>query len=111
MRVVVNGSALVLDRFQTAEMIDAAGSTATIDEGCVWITMDGDTRDIVLGKGQSFTVAKNGKTLVHAEAPTRLHIAEGPPQRGWRPLWRKFRDALEHQAIAAIERKRPLSYY
>ncbi len=77
MKVLVNNSALMLERWDTVELIDAAGATAALDNGCVWITMDGDRRDIVLGAGQSWTVEKNGRTLVHAEAPTTLRIS-GP---------------------------------
>ena len=76
MNLVVNNSALLLDRWQTVELIDAAGATASLDKGCVWITMDGDRRDIVLGAGQSWTIERNGLTLLHAEAPSTLRISE-----------------------------------
>src|SRR5258706_2441712 len=92
MRVVVNSSALLLDRYQTVEMVDAAGATATLDQGCVWITMADDTRDIVLGPGQSFTIDHDGRTLVHAEAPTTLRIAEAPAHDRVRILWRRVRE-------------------
>jgi Protein of unknown function (DUF2917) len=76
MNLVVNNSALLLDRWQTVALIDAAGVTAALDKGCVWITMDGDRRDIVLSAGQSWTVERNGRTLLHAEAPSTLRITD-----------------------------------
>ena len=90
MNVRINNSALMLERWDTVELIDAAGATAALDEGCVWITMDGDRRDIVLGPGQSWTVERNGRTLVQAEAPTTLRIS-GPVANdeaisGWQRL-------------------------
>jgi hypothetical protein len=84
MNLVVNNSALLLDRWQTVELIDAAGATAALDKGCLWITMDGDRRDIVLAAGQSWTVERNGRTLLHAEAPSTLRITE-PMDRAQQP--------------------------
>jgi len=89
MKLLVNNSALLLNRWDTIELVDAAGATAALDQGCVWITMDGDRRDIVLCAGESWTVERNGRTLVQAEAPTTLRITgpvtdRGPAADGWR---------------------------
>src|SRR5437762_2059675 len=118
MRVVVNNSALLLDRWQTVELVDAAGTTATLDRGCVWITMAGDRRDIVLGAGQSFTVERNGKTLLHAEAPSTLRIATAPAHNALKALadlgtgvWKRTRDALDAWAIRSLEVPRETPYY
>ena len=111
MKLVVNNSALVLDRWQTVELVDAAGATAVVDKGCVWLTMESDRRDIVLGAGQSFKVAKNGKTLVHAEAPSTVRIVEGPARDTVKRLWRNAREAVERWAVREIERHRALPYY
>jgi hypothetical protein len=69
-------SALLLERWQTVELRDARGARARVERGCVWVTMNGAVRDVVLGPGQVFTVDRNGPTLLHAEAPTALHIAD-----------------------------------
>jgi len=74
MNLVVHDSALLLERSQTVELIDAAGATARLDQGCVWITMDGDCRDIVLCAGDSWVVERNGRTLLHADSPATLRI-------------------------------------
>jgi len=87
MNLVVNNSALLLERWDTVELIDAAGATAALDKGCLWITMDGDRRDIVLGAGQSWTVERNGRTLLHAEAPSTLRITEAVADRAQHPEW------------------------
>jgi len=114
MRLVVNNSALLLDRWQTVELLDAAGTTATLDRGCVWITMAGDRRDIVLGSGQSFTVDRNGKTLLHAEIPSTVRIATEPkrqPFAALRVLWSRARAASEKWAVREIDRPQALRYY
>ena len=118
MKVVVNKSALLLDRWQTLELDDAAGATAVVDQGVVWITMENDRRDIVLGAGQSFEVAKNGKTLLHAETPSTLHIVEAAPRGALRSLRELARRAGEgvaavadRWAVNALERRRVAPYY
>lgn len=45
---------------------DAAGRTVTCCAGTVWITQEGDARDIVLQAGQSFTLDRPGLTLISA---------------------------------------------
>ena len=47
--------------------------------------MDGDIRDLVLGAGQSWTVERNGRTLLHAGAPSTLRITEPAVDRVQRP--------------------------
>jgi hypothetical protein len=77
--VLSRQSALLLERWQTVELVDARGATARVERGCVWVTMNGAVRDIVVGPGQSFTVDRNGRTLLHAEAPTALLIEDPAP--------------------------------
>lgn len=98
MNVVINQSALVLDRAQSITLVDAAGATATVERGCVWITMDGDRRDVVLNAGDRWTVERNGITLVSAEAPTLVRITAAPRRRSagrrlidWLTAWERTR--------------------
>jgi hypothetical protein len=111
MKLVINNSALVLDRWETVELVDAAGATATIDQGCVWLTMEKDRRDIVLGSGQSFKVAKNGRTLLHAEAPTTLRIAGRPARHVVSDVLRRVRATIDGWAVRSLETRHPVPYY
>lgn len=43
-------------------------------EGSVWLTLDGDPRDVFLHPGDDFVVDRGGATLLHALAPTRLEV-------------------------------------
>jgi hypothetical protein len=45
---------------------DASGCTITCCAGMVWITREGDSRDIFLAAGQSFTIDGPGLALIHA---------------------------------------------
>ena len=104
MQLVDNNSALLLERWDTVELIDAAGATAALDKGCVWITMDGDRRDIMLGAGESWTVERNGRTLVQAEAPSTLRIAEPAAEQDRTPAWARAVAAVGGWATRALRR-------
>ncbi|MEP6702440.1 MAG: DUF2917 domain-containing protein [Betaproteobacteria bacterium] len=111
MNLILNQSTLLLDRWQTVELVDAAGSTATIDSGCVWVTMDGDRRDIVLGPGQAFKVERNGKTLVHAESPASLRITDGPATNRSGMFLHRLAAAIDRWAIRSMAQRTAYPYY
>jgi hypothetical protein len=78
----------------------SAGDRIDCLDGSVWITQEGDPRDIVLGASQSFTLDRAGTTIVEAlregvvalrpAVPPALTIAADPESRasraGRRPL-------------------------
>ncbi|MEO5699368.1 MAG: DUF2917 domain-containing protein [Casimicrobiaceae bacterium] len=99
MNIRMNGPTLMLDRWQTIELIDAAGIVAAVKTGCLWITMENDPRDIVLEPGDTWVLDRNGLTLVHAEVPSAVALSEqvsrqrGPMGRlhaAWRALLRRW---------------------
>lgn len=45
-------------------------------EGCVWITQDGDVRDVVIAGGQSFCPDRSQRTLIHAFEPSRVRVVQ-----------------------------------
>ena len=45
----------------------ARGTTLRVTRGTVWITLENDTRDVVLKAGDAFTVDRGGLTLVEAQ--------------------------------------------
>jgi len=69
---------------------DVRGARLRLVEGSLWLTLDRDTRDIVLEPGDSFLVDRDGVTLLHALAPTRLQVDSAAdatrllPWSGWR---------------------------
>ena len=101
MNLVVNNSALLLDRGQTIELIDGAGATAALDIGCLWITMDGDQRDIVLEPGATWMVERNGRTLLRAEAASTVRISEPRARDSGHLSWDGARQAF----AAWVEKK------
>jgi hypothetical protein len=67
----------------------ASGSTMVLCEpfgrrvecldGCVWITLDGDPRDIVVEAGQTFTADRNQRALIHALEASLVRVNRPAP--------------------------------
>ena len=60
------------------EVTDAAGVQITCRQGSLWLTLDGDARDIVIDTGESFTATEHRRALIYALAPSDLSVAMGP---------------------------------
>jgi len=68
---------------QVVELDDAHGTQLRITRGSLWVTMERDVRDIVLGPGESFVIDRNGVTLAEAQGRTTLCV-QGPHVRARR---------------------------
>jgi len=57
-----------------------AGACATIvcSRGAVWVTQDGERRDLVLSAGQSAELGDRGLVLVQAFEPSRIRVQAAP---------------------------------
>ncbi|HEY6240249.1 MAG TPA: DUF2917 domain-containing protein [Burkholderiales bacterium] len=51
---------------------DGKGWTIAVIEGRIWITQEGDTRDIVIAAGAQYRVERAGLSLVHALCPSGI---------------------------------------
>jgi Protein of unknown function (DUF2917) len=60
----------------TLQLDDAEGTVIAVDSGCLWVTMENDTRDIVLLPGMRFEVDRGGRTIVAAEEDSRFGLLE-----------------------------------
>lgn len=69
-----------------ARLHDAASTRIVCVAGTVWITLDGDTRDIVLSAGDSFQVDRRAGVLLYAlgDACVRLEAAPREARAGSR---------------------------
>jgi hypothetical protein len=52
------------------------GVTIECLDGSVWVTLDGDSRDVVLDAGQSFVVDRDQRTLLQALDAARVRLIE-----------------------------------
>lgn len=78
MKIELTTPTLSLPRDGLIALRDARGMRVTSLEGALWITQDAQGGDIILERGQSFTVDRPGLTLVMALTPASLRLVERP---------------------------------
>jgi hypothetical protein len=61
-----------LQRHDTLHICDSAGARIRCLTGKLWITQEGDSRDNIIGPGQTFVLDRRGLTLVHALRASRV---------------------------------------
>lgn len=62
-----------IDKGATLVVPQAAGTIVTCSRGCLWITHDGDVKDIVISAGESYRSARASRMLVYGlEASSAL---------------------------------------
>lgn len=68
----------VLERGQTRWVARATPALrVTCLEGCLWLTYDGQPRDIILTAGQSHACDARGRLGIHALQPAQVLLANG----------------------------------
>lgn len=109
MQIGLTQAKISLDPRRGISLTDAAGVAVEVVKGSVWLTMDGDRRDIVLPSGGVHTIERDGLTLVNAIEPSLVRVQ--PPQArpaAWKPWLRKVWDVLvsvgEARARARLKR-------
>ena len=63
-----------LDAQAVMRVFDGRGRGLAVLDGMVWVTQDGDPRDIFVGSGESFTFDRPGLAIVQALEPTHLFM-------------------------------------
>ena len=81
MKIEFSSSGVLLAKDQTLNLPNAAGVRVASQSGTVWITQDGDLRDIVLAPGQSVVLERSTPTIVQAIEPALITIADPAPLR------------------------------
>ena len=56
-----------------------SGARVRCHSGQLWVTVDGDTTDYVLGPGQSFEARGGAHVVVEALGPSALEVQTGDP--------------------------------
>lgn len=59
---------------ELVQLDGARGTTLRITRGTLWITLENDTRDVVLEAGDVFTIDRGGLTLVEAQNDTTVCV-------------------------------------
>jgi hypothetical protein len=58
---------------------DVSGIAIECEVGSVWVTLDGDQRDIVLERGERFVSPSHRRALVSALEPSRVAVSMPRP--------------------------------
>jgi len=113
MNIKLNRVNLRLEKNQVLPIREAYRVKVICQKGTLWITQDSDQRDIILERGQAFTMNRKSPALVSAMVPSVL-VLEEPAllhQRGllsglasllgrWnRPVHRSVPKGFQHPAI------------
>ncbi len=78
--------ALPLLRNEQLRIVDGRDLLIHVWQGSLWITQEGDTRDVVLEAGQSFRLDRNGVALVKAWEETVLALTSPSETRPARAI-------------------------
>jgi hypothetical protein len=76
MQIEFGRSTLSLARDGLLALRDAQGTQILCHEGVIWVTQEGDIRDIIIGPGDALTVRAPGLTVVTAVQPSTLTLVE-----------------------------------
>ena len=71
----VNRTTVRLARDGVIGIEDGRGLRVGVSTGSVWLTQQGDGRDVVLRAGESFVIDRRGRTVVQALAPAEFSLA------------------------------------
>lgn len=74
MATVTQETRFELARRELVTLTDARDHVLNCDSGELWITLDGDSRDIILGPGQSHRIDSAAPVVVSAIRPAALNV-------------------------------------
>jgi hypothetical protein len=94
----------------------ARGTTLRVTHGKLWVTLEDDTRDVVLQAGDVFTIDRGGLTLVEAQGRATVCVMGRPIDevhlRGRQPAspTRAGSWLASHFGAGSLERQRFVPY-
>src|SRR4030095_6232281 len=102
MKLELNAPGIVLRKNQVLALDEAQGARLYSEDGIVWVTQDGDIRDIVLKPGESVVLDRDTQTLVQGFTPARGRSTEPTPRaQGRAALGARLRAVVGAQAPVA----------
>ena len=66
MTLTLDRPALALETGQVLTLDDVAGTRISARAGVVWVTLEGQMHDLILGPGDSIVIGEDGRTVVQA---------------------------------------------
>lgn len=81
MQVEPKSSSVRLAKEGLLAIRDGRSTRVLCENGSLWITQEGDSRDAVISAGESFTIRHQGLTILTALEPSQLTIVEPAPAK------------------------------
>jgi hypothetical protein len=76
MNIALDASTLSLGQDGLIAVRDGCGSRVRCLSGSLWITEDHSASDTIVGPGETFTLRRDGLTLIMALHPATLQVSE-----------------------------------
>ena len=89
---------------QSIRVEDGTGTSIRALDGTIWITQEGDVRDVVLRAGQSFTLDRGGLALLVALETSAVARIEAPQYAAAAALIRSLRPARDPRSSSPVDR-------
>jgi len=74
MNIRLEHTAVRLGAGETISVIDGKGARVAVTSGRVWVTQEHDIRDVMLTRGQSFVLDRDGTAIVEALADAEIAL-------------------------------------
>lgn len=89
---------------QLFEIPDAASARILCTEGCLWLTLDDDPRDVILEPGDSFSTGEHRRALLYAMKVSSFRLAARPQGTMRRRLSKNRSDCIRSPIVWAATR-------
>lgn len=83
---------------------DAASARILCTAGCLWLTLDGDPRDVILEPGDSFETGESRRALLYAMQRSAFVLSDRPQRTVRRRLSKNRSDCMRSPAVWAATR-------
>jgi len=99
-----NAPTVSLPARQLFEIPDASSARILCTEGCLWLTLDDDPRDVILEPGDSFETHEARRALLYAIQGSAFVLAAQPQRTMRRGLSKANSDGMRAPVVWAATR-------
>lgn len=101
---MIAGPTISLPTRQLFQIPDASSVRILCTAGCLWLTLDGDERDVVLEPGDSFETPDARRALIYAMETSSFLLAAEPQRTMRRRLSKNRSDCSRSPIVWAATR-------
>ena len=101
---MVAGPTISLPPRQLFQIADASSVRILCTAGCLWLTLDGDARDVVLEPGDGFETPDARRALIYAMEASAFLLSAEPQRTMRRRLSKNSSDCIRSPIVWAATR-------